>query len=351
MKDFFNSPDALIRNPDPWGFGAGKGGGMSFSQAGEPGEVHHSHDPSVQKNRQGSTPDSPWLYPSRRVRLRGLTSATEMNGKLGVLIEAGPGGKWHVRLDDGLGDKLVKVENLETITGAPRAQDQNKRNAHLAQGPEICGIGPPADYCLAGTWTDWMPQDLLWDWQKECYMLTAEVLDDGPSLFSIGKGKAGSLKWKPQREQHTLGHTSGVYEIKLLFRESGTLKRVETQRLSDVEQPPPLLLTSAEANVEETEAAEAAVAMERQECTRAQVCSTLDGLLREACPEFSESELIELERKLAKVEVCTLPEMLSSLSDRRKALNDRLKAIGEKALSGKLIRSLRERVDALGLAT
>lgn len=49
-----------------------------------------------------------------RVRLRSLRSHPELNGKLGACVRwDGVAERWHVKLDDGLGQVRVKPENLE----------------------------------------------------------------------------------------------------------------------------------------------------------------------------------------------------------------------------------------------
>mmetsp|Transcript_42850 Transcript_42850/g.118455 ORF Transcript_42850/g.118455 Transcript_42850/m.118455 type:complete len:400 (-) Transcript_42850:11-1210(-) len=61
----------------------------------------------------GDSRDVAVIGPGSRVCLRGLAARPELNGKTGTLLAFVVGsGRWQVQLDDGLGTKLLKEENL-----------------------------------------------------------------------------------------------------------------------------------------------------------------------------------------------------------------------------------------------
>jgi len=62
-------------------------------------------------------PSGKGAYTGRRVRLHRLEKVPEMNGNKGTLVEELQDGNWIVRLDGGLGEKILKVDNLMTLSG------------------------------------------------------------------------------------------------------------------------------------------------------------------------------------------------------------------------------------------
>merc|ERR1711924_262100 len=97
---------------DPWGFKTGKGGGDHVHT--DLAEPLQSQSPVESKSAE---PSSSSAYVGRRVRLHKLLEKPEMNGKKGTLVEEMENGNWIVRLDGGLGDKILKGCNLMTLSG------------------------------------------------------------------------------------------------------------------------------------------------------------------------------------------------------------------------------------------
>lgn len=103
--------------PAPWNKAGqaamfGKGGGSAPCQKGDIFESLHTiekNDANVGSGKIGQE--------GRRVRLHGLAKNSEMNGKKGTLLQETEDGNWVVRLDADLGDKVVKLDNLMTLSG------------------------------------------------------------------------------------------------------------------------------------------------------------------------------------------------------------------------------------------
>jgi len=120
-------------NPDPWGMKKGKGGGSDLhGDLPEPLQTNSKSAPAS----SATSSRAKGAYEGRRVRLHRLEKATDMNGKKGTLVEAMEDGNWIVRLDGGLGDKILKVSNLMTLSGT-----------QLETGERHCSAAvlPPAD--------------------------------------------------------------------------------------------------------------------------------------------------------------------------------------------------------------
>merc|ERR1719491_1295046 len=122
---FDRQQDARWRNPpaygsmpyiDPWGLQKGKGGGTDFyNSSTQPDPVHPPDKAGPSTTAPSSS--SKDAYEGRRVRLHGLEKTPEMNGKKGTLVEKMPDANWVIRLDGNLGDKIVKVCNLLSLSG------------------------------------------------------------------------------------------------------------------------------------------------------------------------------------------------------------------------------------------
>lgn len=200
---------SFMRNPQPWG--KGKGGGLDFSEADE-----SSLDAEVQ-NRIGDQKNERkkprgWLFQGRRVKLHGLGANKEMNGLKGTLVEEVGDDKWQVKLDDDLGDKIIKVQNLMTLSGTA-VRSSNK------------GVSlPPADmYSIAGSWDDFMPHDMSWDSQQGCYVFIVEgqvsfkIFKDGASKQAVSKAQLWSIS------------QDGQYQVRVSLN-GGTIKKVDWVR-------------------------------------------------------------------------------------------------------------------------
>merc|ERR1712039_149143 len=79
------------------------------------------------------------------------------------------------------------------------------------------------EFCLAGTWTDWEPQDMLWDPTQRCFCSVVHLSTAGG--FGISRGKAGQ-KWKVQKQEWKIG-TGGHFQIRLFISDSGKIKKVD----------------------------------------------------------------------------------------------------------------------------
>lgn len=274
------------------------GGGLSF-------------DGAVAESKEIQT----GLFEGRRVRLQGLKSATEWNGKTGSLIKEVEEGKWQVRMDEDLGDKVLKVANLRTLTGASFTDDL----------PSLAATMGRDDYSVAGTWSNWFPKNMQWNEQEQCYIYDAEVDGGSSATFSFAKGKAGTKQWKNQRQEYQLcDKKGGVYRIKLFLKESGMFKNVDVQRLGDIKAAGP----------------EGAVDKDK-------LTAGLRRILRESCPWWTESDLTAVQDKLAKVSIDTVSALLSTMKADSSALNKELEKIGEKGFNGKSVQAIKERVSQL----
>merc|ERR1719183_1077796 len=98
--------------PAPWAMPSkkGKGGGIDLYSSGDL-PLQPADKPKQAASGKGA-------QSGVRVRLQRLEKAADMNGKKGTLVEQVEDGNWVVRLDGGLGDKIVKVSNLTSLSGA-----------------------------------------------------------------------------------------------------------------------------------------------------------------------------------------------------------------------------------------
>merc|ERR1719162_902097 len=114
-----------------------------------------------------------------------------MNNLKGTLIAEAEEGKWQVRLDGEHGDKLVKIENLMTLTGKPLTEFAGSTESGMQEHAR-----PLEQYCIAGTWDDWLPHDMHWDVAQLCFLFEIDVRASAETSFAICRGKAGERKWK-----------------------------------------------------------------------------------------------------------------------------------------------------------
>merc|ERR1712217_429379 len=133
----FNRPIFVSDNNDPFGWGKGKGGGVTMA----PSEANfHNAKDSVKDIQAPESGKNSWLFPGRRIRISGLVSHEEMNGMKGTVIEEVQEDVWHVLLDDGAGEKLLRSKNMTQI--------------HTSAAPaEVKAAAPKSQeqMCLAGT--------------------------------------------------------------------------------------------------------------------------------------------------------------------------------------------------------
>jgi len=214
-KAFFLSG---YRNPTPWGNKKGQGGGLTF-QDDDSSDGDESIDEGILE--EVLEENSKRLRVGQRVEICGLINATEMNGVRGTLIEEVSADKWQVKLEGSSEDKLIKVKNLKALASTPLSVKKSD-------------FRPTAEYCLAGSWNDWTPQDMRWDEKEGCLMHDVEVGDKiCPARFGVAMGRAGTNKWQTQKQKWRLMR-GGKYRIKLLLKEGGVLKDVITERLGEV---------------------------------------------------------------------------------------------------------------------
>lgn len=210
-----------IRNPDPWKWGKnkgkdkGKGGGLTVAST----EVDfHSSQPSKKCDDQ---PDEPretegdsWFFPGRRVRVCGLVASAEVNDVKGTLVEEVNPGTWHVRLDDGWGEKLLKEENMTQVhSSVVRPLPWTSSGTTEAQT-----AGAPEPMCIAGSWDAWLPHDMEWD--GECYSFKAMLTGSSAAHFGVNRGVAGAKPWKSGSfKKWAMGQLKGCYQIKVFVKD------------------------------------------------------------------------------------------------------------------------------------
>merc|ERR1712032_446356 len=156
-----------------------------------------------------------------RVRLTDLQKNPAMNGRTGTLQEEVEEGKWRVTVDGILSDKLVNVQHLELLALSPR----ERKLIPAVPKP------PTKIYSIAGTWDDWVPHDMNWDWKRQCFVFRIELGRSGQETFQITLGKAQEEKWKTKGQTFTIGAREkgiegDVYEVTMLLMDSGSCKSI-----------------------------------------------------------------------------------------------------------------------------
>merc|ERR1712032_163792 len=157
-----------------------------------------------------------------RVRLTDLEKNPAMNGRTGTLQEEVEQGKWRVTVDGIPSDKLVSVQHLELLALSPPERKV------LPAGPQ-----PPAKiYSIAGTWDDWVPHDMDWDWGRHCFVFRVELGQSGRETFQVRVGKAQDKKWKAKGQTYTIGarekaEQGDAYEVTMFLTESGSCKSID----------------------------------------------------------------------------------------------------------------------------
>merc|ERR1711972_910927 len=236
-------------------WGKAKGGGLSLYNTEAPVEFHS--DPSEEKGIHTRTSNNGWLFSGRRVRTHGLVIHAELNGVLGTLIEEVETGKWHVKLDDGHGEHVMRLQNLLTLSGIPLASSDPKADQTVPTilKPQVSDVKPSVEkrmasssisiteknnspdgpsvpdlLCIAGTWDDWMPKDMHWDEKQGCHVY--EVVLDGISdaKFGVNRGKAGTKKWNVRPKQWNLGKSPGKHQIRV-FSQNRAIQKVEWEKV------------------------------------------------------------------------------------------------------------------------
>jgi hypothetical protein len=239
---FINGPPkGILKNSipaemyDPWQQGKkGAGGGLSLDKSSlekARARILKEEPPESPAENKSANNEGVWLYPGRRVRLYDLVNSAELNDTKGTLVEEVAAGTWHVLLDGGV-DRLVNVINMKTLAGVPldvasddvpdeekqeASQNAKETDTTAASGQESLA------YSLAGTWTDWNPEDMVWDANQQCFTLNVRLKSSGG--FGITRGKAGK-KWKAQKQDWYI-QGEGKYQIRLFVNDSGRVKKVD----------------------------------------------------------------------------------------------------------------------------
>lgn len=196
---------------NPWVYersSMGKGGGLCLESS-QPATLQHKRQ-TEQKDSQES-----WLFPGRRVRVHGLAVNSEMNGAKGTLIEELEPRIWHVRLDDDMGEKLLKVENMMQVHSS-----MVKPQPQASASPKAALNTSPTPMSIAGNWDSWMPHDMQWDNDSGCYTFTSELNGTAGTYFGINRGSAGSRPWRPGSfKKWCVGQVSGSHKIKVFVKD------------------------------------------------------------------------------------------------------------------------------------
>jgi len=221
----------------PWG--KGKGGGLSFAESHVEPSYPSNEKTDQQQASQPSKQSGSWLFPGRRVRTHGLVLNAELNDMKGTLVEEAEPGVWHVLLE-GHGEKLLKAHNLVTLSGAPVLESEEKRVVETpsvlkpsldvkpwipkkVSPPSISisrdqATSPPELICIAGTWDDWMPQDMEWNAVQSCYTCKVQLPGTSDAKFGVNRGKAGTKKWAVRPKQWNMGNVVGFYQINVFMK-------------------------------------------------------------------------------------------------------------------------------------
>eukprot|EP00930_Biecheleria_cincta_P045156 TRINITY_DN3112_c0_g1_i1.p1 TRINITY_DN3112_c0_g1~~TRINITY_DN3112_c0_g1_i1.p1 ORF type:complete len:955 (+),score=212.11 TRINITY_DN3112_c0_g1_i1:144-3008(+) len=228
------------------------------------------------------------LEEGTKVRLTGLRAK---NGLTGTLMRKFADGKWKVKLDDGSGSALLRVDFFEAIAppaGAPaqpvpakpsdygaqytaeevRRLNIEERRAKLKEKIEsrktvnasnVVGLETQRSagdaknrqqFFIAGTWQDWTLQDMIWSDDSSCYKTLVQVGSSGCESFQIlldkswnaclhagnrpvGQGgaevKGPDPKWRCEGLNFILpsAEPGSTYEIRLSLNSRGAAHRVE----------------------------------------------------------------------------------------------------------------------------
>lgn len=216
--DFFLSG---YRHPNPWGFTKGKGGGDSMAGESDICWTSASAGGSVWRRSERPGPSArsrSGLFQGRRVQLQGLEANADMNGLRGTLVEEVGEGKWCVRMDGDLGDKVLKVKNISTLSGS-------------AEKPKVSGVSlpPPVEYSIGGSWDGWLPHAMEWDAEERCLVFKAKLSSGATDTFQLCK--AATSEWKPRGTTYSIiserSPSDAHYKIRLALNPGGSVKKVD----------------------------------------------------------------------------------------------------------------------------
>merc|ERR1719327_1532139 len=243
------NPSILGKASDPWRLGKG-GGELSrdasweylHSGAESPDEIatipssasrdwQRLRHPKTNGSRirPRSASKNAWLFEGRRVQTYGLERSPHMNNIKGTLIAEVEEGRWQIRLDGDHGEKKVGIQNLMTLTGKPLLEYAGHPNAG-----EPGAVRPLEEYCIAGTWDDWLPHDMDWDSSQLCFVYDMNATTNAETSFAICRGKAGSKKWKTRGQNTWIIQRDNMrdrYQIRLFINAGGSVKKVDWKKV------------------------------------------------------------------------------------------------------------------------
>jgi len=149
----------------------------------------------------------------RRIKTHGLVNNADLNEVKGTLLEEVRNNVWKVRLDQDLGEHLLKEANMKTLVGG-MVSNSEKAGQSKAIDAEV------HPFCIAGTFNDWVPQDMRWDVVLGCFAHEVELDKDDIGKFGISQGIATGVRWKTRPvKQWTIGRKGGRYQIRLYVKD------------------------------------------------------------------------------------------------------------------------------------
>mmetsp|Transcript_51738 Transcript_51738/g.97031 ORF Transcript_51738/g.97031 Transcript_51738/m.97031 type:complete len:352 (+) Transcript_51738:93-1148(+) len=153
------------------------------------------------------------LSVGRRIKTHGLVNNADLNEVKGTLLEEVRNNVWKVRFDQDLGEHLLKEANMKTLVGG-MVSNSEKAGQSKAIDAEV------HPFCIAGTFNDWVPQDMRWDVVLGCFAHEVELDKDDIGKFGISQGIATGVRWKTRPvKQWTIGRKGGRYQIRLYVKD------------------------------------------------------------------------------------------------------------------------------------
>lgn len=176
----------------------------------------------------------------KEVKLARLRAAPEFNGLKGTITDDLGGGKWLVKLDDGMVEGLISNGYVKPNKGGGESTPDTKKPIVPKDGT--------AEYTIAGTWDAYVPHDMEWVSDELCYKFYAQVSKKGASFYIV-RGRAGEKKLKYKGKTWAIPGPgeSSWFEIKLTVKETGTVNKVEWVKDSS---PPDSTMAVAETDAE-----------------------------------------------------------------------------------------------------
>mmetsp|Transcript_72754 Transcript_72754/g.137559 ORF Transcript_72754/g.137559 Transcript_72754/m.137559 type:complete len:1495 (-) Transcript_72754:183-4667(-) len=301
------------------------------------------------------------LGPGTRVVLGNLKSVPELNGVFGTIVEQ-KGDRWQVKLDNGQGEKLLKVNNLTPVktnmtpvreNGYPqRAAEPPSRAAEppSRSAARMSGDNSMPRHCIIASWKGWQPSDMMWDPTRSCFFIDVELTQRPVESFQIwvngdsnqclhpncsdasphnphkiqGPDARGhGLNWTIGRHTRDQATPGSRYEIIYNVNYDGSPKEVTWTRTGGP-----------------------AAAAQRPSAAR--LPANLSNFFGSACPAWSEKDKTSVIERLTKIKISRVSELISALRAKGgDALNPRLRAANEKSFTQDTLTALRKYADTL----